>query len=52
MQDLLGLGQDGRMNTPGTIDNNWNWQITPGRVTSAIARKLRKTTIKTRRSTP
>lgn len=51
MQDLLGLGEDGRMNRPGTIEGNWNWQITAGSVTSAIAGKLRKTTQNTRRST-
>ena len=49
MQDLLGLGEDGRMNRPGTIEGNWNWQITPGLVTSAIARKLNETTQNARR---
>ena len=27
MQDILGLGDDARMNTPGTILNNWQWQF-------------------------
>ncbi|MCS7277935.1 MAG: 4-alpha-glucanotransferase, partial [Aquificaceae bacterium] len=27
MQDLLGLGKEGRMNTPGTNKNNWEWKI-------------------------
>lgn len=26
-QDLLGLGSDARMNTPGTSVGNWNWRL-------------------------
>ena len=26
LQDLLGLGEDARMNTPGTSSNNWKWK--------------------------
>ena len=26
MQDLLGLGAEARMNTPGTSDGNWRWR--------------------------
>lgn len=25
-QDILGLGKEGRMNKPGTIEDNWNWR--------------------------
>lgn len=28
MQDLLGLGRDARMNTPGTVKGNWQWRLT------------------------
>ncbi len=28
MQDLLGLGSDARMNTPGTAEGNWRWRMT------------------------
>lgn len=28
MQDLLGLGTEARMNTPGTKKGNWGWQMT------------------------
>ena len=28
MQDVLGLGSDARMNTPGTADGNWTWRFT------------------------
>ena len=27
MQDLLGLGSEARMNTPGVTDHNWNWRF-------------------------
>jgi len=27
-QDILGYGQEFRMNTPGTIENNWQWKLT------------------------
>lgn len=29
MQDVLGLGADCRMNTPGKLGGNWAWRITP-----------------------
>jgi len=28
LQDLLGLGSDARMNTPGTTEGNWRWRVT------------------------
>ncbi|MEZ0361445.1 MAG: 4-alpha-glucanotransferase [Hydrogenobacter sp.] len=28
MQDLLNLGKEARMNTPGTKDKNWEWRLT------------------------
>jgi 4-alpha-glucanotransferase len=27
MQDILGLGAEHRMNTPGTMDKNWHWRF-------------------------
>lgn len=27
VQDLLGLGAEHRMNTPGTVENNWVWRL-------------------------
>jgi len=30
MQDILALGSEGRMNTPGTRDGNWSWRLQPG----------------------
>jgi 4-alpha-glucanotransferase len=30
LQDLLGLGSEARMNTPGTATGNWRWRISEG----------------------
>ena len=30
LQDLLGLGSEARMNTPGTTHGNWQWQLEAG----------------------
>ncbi|MFH1755885.1 MAG: 4-alpha-glucanotransferase [Candidatus Latescibacterota bacterium] len=32
MQDLLGLGGDARMNTPGRLQGNWRWRMTEGQL--------------------
>jgi len=41
MQDLLGLGSDARMNTPGTSSGNWNWRFTWDQVPPDLARQVR-----------
>ena len=40
MQDCLGLGAEGRMNTPGTAKGNWQWRLLPGEASPALAKKL------------
>lgn len=40
-QDLLGLGRDSRMNTPGTAEGNWAWRAVPGAFDAALAARLR-----------
>ena len=40
-QDLLGLGAEGRMNTPGRVGGNWSWKLGRGALTPARARALR-----------
>jgi 4-alpha-glucanotransferase len=35
LQDLLGLGSDARMNTPGTALGNWAWRITQAQLDTA-----------------
>ena len=49
-QDVLGLGDEARMNTPGRADGNWRWRLAPGQLTRAHARKLREETERARRS--
>ena len=43
-QDVLGLGREGRMNTPGQRRGNWRWQLSPGALTDDIAARLREVT--------
>ena len=40
MQDCLGLGAEGRMNTPGRADGNWQWRLLPHEASPALAKKL------------
>ncbi len=40
-QDVLGLGSEGRMNTPGEPLGNWAWRLEPGELTAAHAPRLR-----------
>ena len=40
-QDLLGLGGEGRMNTPGTAVGNWGWRATAGAFDADLAARLR-----------
>lgn len=32
LQDLLGLGSEARMNTPGIAAGNWSWRLLPGQL--------------------
>lgn len=40
MQDILGLGEEARMNQPATCDGNWKWQLLPDQLTPNLARQL------------
>ncbi len=40
-QDLLGLGREARMNTPGTDEGNWGWRAAPGSFDSGLAERLK-----------
>ncbi len=39
-QDVLGLGNEARMNRPGQKEGNWSWQLEPGQLTDAPADQL------------
>jgi 4-alpha-glucanotransferase len=43
-QDVLGLGDEARMNTPGRATGNWTWRLRPGEMTRDLARQLREET--------
>ena len=41
MQDLLGLGNEARMNFPSTVKDNWQWRAKPDYITDELTEKLR-----------
>jgi 4-alpha-glucanotransferase len=48
-QDVLGLGNEARMNRPATFGLNWQWQLEPGQLTAEHAERLREATRRSRR---
>jgi 4-alpha-glucanotransferase len=50
MQDVLDLGSEARMNTPGTIKNNWNWQLTDPGLPETLTRRLKALTERHKRN--
>jgi 4-alpha-glucanotransferase len=44
VQDVLGLGSEARMNTPGTSTANWTWRLGEGELIDEHAVRLRKLT--------
>lgn len=52
MQDLLELGGECRMNTPGTQCGNWVWRMLPDAISPALSKKLRRCTETFRRTRP
>jgi len=42
MQDLLGLGNEARMNHPGTSSGNWRWRMLPGVADLQLSARLRQ----------
>lgn len=42
MQDVLGLGDEARMNTPSTVGENWRWRMPKTAATPQLAQKLRR----------
>ena len=44
LQDLLHLGDEGRMNTPGAPENNWTWRYQPDALHPDLATQLRHIT--------
>lgn len=45
LQDILGLGGDSRMNTPGTVSKkNWSWRVREEAFNAGVAARLRHIT--------
>ncbi len=40
LQDILGVGSEGRMNTPGRASGNWGWRFAKPVLTPALASRL------------
>jgi 4-alpha-glucanotransferase len=49
LQDVLGLGSEARMNTPGRSEGNWAWRYDPSALTPELADRLREATERTGR---
>lgn len=45
VQDVLGLDEIARMNTPASGENNWQWRLLPGQITFEAANHLKEWTI-------
>lgn len=49
LQDVLGLDDEARMNTPGTVTGNWTWRVPEERLTADVQQRLRELTSATGR---
>jgi len=50
LQDVLGLGSEARMNTPGQPGGNWQWRCRSGALTRAMKNRLTRLTVETGRA--
>ena len=49
LQDILGLGQEARMNVPGTSSGNWTWRLDPKSLTPELAEQITRSIRASRR---
>ncbi len=42
LQDILGLGDESRMNIPGLAEGNWTWRAPEGWMSSELCEKMKK----------
>jgi 4-alpha-glucanotransferase len=49
MQDILGLGQEARMNYPSTLKGNWEWRVLGEQLSERVKRELLNITKDTQR---
>ena len=43
-QDVMGLGNEARMNTPSKLGGNWRWRFRGGMLTDDICQHLKELT--------
>jgi len=46
LQDILGLGSEARINTPGSSEGNWEWRLGKKLLTPSLGGRLRQLTQK------
>jgi 4-alpha-glucanotransferase len=51
MQDVLGLGAEARMNTPGRAEDNWAWRLAPDSLPAEAAERLARLAAESGRTT-
>jgi 4-alpha-glucanotransferase len=44
MQDFLNLDNSARMNTPGTLGDNWKWRVLPEQLSPELQNKIAELT--------
>jgi 4-alpha-glucanotransferase len=44
VQDLLGLGEEAKMNRPSVAHGNWEWRLLPDQLNASCAERLREMT--------
>jgi 4-alpha-glucanotransferase len=49
LQDVLGLGSEARMNTPGRAEGNWAWRMERGALTDSLSARLADVTARANR---
>lgn len=42
MQDVVGLDEEARMNTPASVEKNWGWRLKPNQLKEKYSRRLRE----------
>jgi len=45
LQDILGLGEEARMNTPGKQSGNWLWRFQAEQLTLTVKERLAEMTV-------
>jgi 4-alpha-glucanotransferase len=52
LQDVLNLGNEARMNQPGTAGGNWRWRVTEDQLSGSALESLHDLTQATARTEP